>query len=94
VHRALEFKGGKLTSSQKVAHDAKNAYAQSIKNVGVERVRVLGLEKAPSSVTVGGKAVQFEWEKGAPKAKEARAHVLTIKNPGVKVIDDWEIVLA
>lgn len=94
VHRAFEFKGNKLSSRPKSEYKAGNAYAQRIKNVGVERVRVLGLAKAPTSVTVGGKEVAFEWEKGAPKAKEPRATVLTIKNPGVKVVDDWEIVIA
>ncbi|BEI93691.1 uncharacterized protein CcaverHIS019_0601500 [Cutaneotrichosporon cavernicola] len=94
VHRGLEFKDGKLRSAPKVSYDAGNAYAQSISNVGVERVRVLGLNKEPKSVTVAGEEVQFEWDKGAPSAKEPRAAVLTIKNPGVKVVDDWEIVIA
>lgn len=80
----------------------KNAWAKTIgrdgEKVKVERVVVLGLKASPKKVRVaGGKEVEFEWTKGVEAGrkggKEGRASELVIKNPGVLVVEDWEIVL-
>jgi alpha 1,3-glucosidase len=99
VHRAFAFtpagKGGKgmLASRQFVPHDAKNAYADKVKHVLVERIDVLGATAEPSSVTVAGKPVEFTYT--APeKGTEAAPGIITIKNPGVAVTNDWEVVIA
>ncbi|WOO82688.1 Glucosidase 2 subunit alpha [Vanrija pseudolonga] len=95
VHRTLSFKSerysGTLTSTKAGDNAADNAWAKKIAHVGVERVVVLGFRGLPSSVTVAGKDAEFEF-KVAKRGVESS--VLVIKNPGVKVTDDWVIEIA
>jgi alpha 1,3-glucosidase len=75
-----------------------NAWAEKIGHVRVEKVVLLGLEKKPRSVSVkGGKSVEFEWVEGgiatAGRKKEGRASELVLKDPGVLIARDWEIVI-
>ncbi|KAI0035606.1 glycoside hydrolase family 31 protein [Vararia minispora EC-137] len=74
-------------------YDPANAFSQSIKNVRVEKVIVLGLSGKPSSVMLtGGGELVWEFEEGAGSAgKEERASVLTIKDPKVGIAQDWEV---
>ena len=62
----------------------------------VEKVVVLGLEKKPSSVKVGGENVEFEFVAGeaASSKKEGTASVLIIKDPKVTIVSDWEIIVS
>jgi alpha 1,3-glucosidase len=71
-----------------------NSWAQKIAHVRVERIVVLGLKSAPRTVTVGGEEVEFEWQKGSDAAskREGQASELTLKNPPIKVVSDWEIL--
>ena len=74
-----------------------NAWAQAIAHVKVERIVVLGLKSAPKSVRVGGKIDgDFTFEKGlsSDSKKGGSGSRLVIKNPGVSVVEDWEISLA
>ncbi|KAF8342699.1 glycoside hydrolase family 31 protein [Cantharellus anzutake] len=74
--------------------DPRNAFAQSIARVYVERIAVLGLEKEPKSVNVvGGKGLEWTFSKGtgAKGKKTGVASALTIKAPGVLVVEDWQI---
>ncbi|KAI5122326.1 hypothetical protein M0805_002493 [Coniferiporia weirii] len=80
-----------------VAYDAANPFVKSIGDVKVEKIVVLGLTKKPTRVeTVSGHALEWEYAEGvsATGAREGMASLLTIKNPGVLVTEDWEIVVA
>lgn len=96
VHRAFSFtssaKGGSLHCSAFSKYDSENHYAKKIAHVGVERIIILGANK-PSLVTVAGKSVDFDYS--APgKGQDAAPGRIIIKNPGVMVVNDWEIVIA
>lgn len=109
VWRAFDFAKGKLSSRDLVAqhpgkaadgvelatYDAKtNAYAESIKDVRVEKVVVLGLSAKPKSVKVDGVgALEFTWTEGsaAKGKKEGAASKLVIKDPKVRIVEDWII---
>lgn len=83
--------GGEFT-----VYDPANAFAQSMKRVRVEKVVILGLNQKPSIVkTNGGDVLQWVYEAGvaAGSGKEGVASILTIKNPGVLIADDWTIVI-
>lgn len=85
-----------VEGSQVTKYDPMNAFATSIENVRVERVVVLGLWGKPNSVRVeGGKELKWHYDEGvsAPGKKEGGATVLTIKDPAVKIIRDWAIVI-
>ncbi|KAF7290112.1 Glycoside hydrolase family 31 protein [Mycena chlorophos] len=76
----------------------KNAFAESIAAVRVEKIVVLGLAGKPSSVKLDGKELVWEFTPGVAasgKEKEsAVASVLSIKDPRVRVVEDWAIQIA
>jgi len=84
-------------------HAQQNAYAKSIEGVRVERVIVLGLSAAPAkvhAVSAGSSEkveLSFKWSKGSTaegkKSQEGAASVLIVKDPGVGIAQDWEIVI-
>lgn len=108
ILRQFEFSGTSLSSISKPSQAASgtgvatydptgNAWAQAIAHVKVERIVILGLKAAPKSVRVGGKVdVDFTFEKGlaSDSKKGGMGSRLVIKNPGVSVVQDWQITLA
>lgn len=86
---------GLMTSSGNAVttYSSANGWAERIAHVRVERVVILGLKAKPKRVSVGDQAVEFEWQKGtdATGRREGRASELTLKNPPVKIVSDWEI---
>lgn len=65
-------------------YNPKNAFAKSVESVRVERVLVLGLKAAPKSAKVqGGQDVDWDFKDG----------VLVLKNPSIKVVEEWEVVI-
>ena len=78
------------------SYNSANDFAKTIAHVRVEKVVVLGLEKKPSSVKVGGENVEFEFVAGeaASSKKEGTASVLIIKDPKVTIVSDWEIIVS
>ncbi|KAI0060605.1 alpha-glucosidase [Artomyces pyxidatus] len=77
-------------------YDEKNAFAKGLDGVRVEKIVVVGLSGKPSSVVVeGGASLQWEFTAGisGEGKKEGAASVLTIKDPGVGVANDWSIVI-
>lgn len=80
------------------AYDGRNEFARSVGDVRVEKVVVLGLRSTPASVSRRSDGKKLEWTFGAgldaAAKKEGGASVLVIKDPGVKITDDWEIVIA
>ncbi|EJT96934.1 alpha-glucosidase [Dacryopinax primogenitus] len=81
--------------------DPENTYARNIHDVRVERVVVLGLPAAPTSVHAVSNQqkvdLNFKWIKGSSaegkRGQEGPASVLIIKDPGVGIAKDWEIVV-
>jgi alpha 1,3-glucosidase len=74
-----------------------NSWAQAISHVKVERIVITGLKSEPKSIRVGGKLdLEYSYEKGvsSDSKKGGLASRLVIKNPGVGVVEDWEIILA
>jgi mannosyl-oligosaccharide alpha-1,3-glucosidase len=77
-------------------YDPTNGFAQSMKSVRVEKVVVLGLNRKPSLVkTASGDVLQWVFDQGlaAGSGEEGVASILTIKNPGVLVTNDWTILI-
>jgi len=77
-------------------YDPGNTYAETIKEVRVEKIVVEGLAGKPASVKVeGGKELVWEYASGiAANGKgEGVASVLTIKDPKVLVVKDWAVVI-
>lgn len=67
-----------------------NAFAQSIKDVKVEKIKVVGLLKEPKEVSLHNETpepTQLAWE------WDDASSVLTIKNPSTKIVEDWAITV-
>jgi alpha 1,3-glucosidase len=73
---------------------SRGPWAEGIAGVKIEQIIVLGLKSKPSSVTVGGTELEWFWEAGAAAStsSEGTASKLTVKNPAVKVVEDWSII--
>lgn len=77
-------------------YNPRNAFAQSVAGVRVEKVVVMGLGGKPTSVKVeGGEELVWEYTPGvaASDKKEGQASILTIKDPKVLIQKDWAIVI-
>lgn len=109
VLRQFEFASNTLRSISRTnenvgdgndPNQARNNWAQVIGHVRIERIIILGLKSEPKSVRVGGSVVghdvEYTWEKGmgSDSKKGGNASRLTLKNPGVNVVEDWAITLA
>jgi alpha 1,3-glucosidase len=74
--------------------DGPNAFKDFIKDVRVEKVVVYGLKSKPSKVALDN-GTELEWEfKAGTAAKgsgEGVASSLTLRDPGVKIVEDWSI---
>jgi len=70
------------------AYQETNAFAQSVSDVKVERIVVLGLDSKPKKVKVDG-VEKDDWV--YEPAAGSRGAVLTIKNPSVKIVKSWEV---
>jgi len=73
-----------------------NRFVGDMAGVRVEKVVVVGLDKKPSSVSVDGQDLAFEYEAGLGHAdkKDGKSGVLTIKDPAVKIYDDWTLTIS
>lgn len=74
-----------------------NAFAESIKDVRVERIVVAGLSKKPKSIKIEGESKELVWEWldgiAASEKKEGESSILIVKDPKVLVTKDWSIVI-
>jgi alpha 1,3-glucosidase len=70
-------------------------WAEGISTVQVEQIVVLGLKTKPTSVQASGTDLEWSWVAGssASTGSEGDASKLTIKNPKLKIVDDWSITL-
>lgn len=76
--------------------DPANEFAQSIAEVRVEKIVVLGLGAKPARVDIeGGRQLEWTYMPGvaAGDKKEGSASVLTIKDPGTAIARDWAIII-
>jgi alpha 1,3-glucosidase len=106
ILRQYDYSSGTLRSTAKSSpsiagnsvntYDPRNNWAQAIGHVRVERIVILGLKAEPKSIKVGGNEVEYTWEKGlaSDSKKGGMGSRLTLKNPGVYVVEDWEITLS
>ena len=79
----------------KVPVEGDNAFAKSIAAVRVERIVIFGVADKPTKVTLENGATELEWEYqpgvGAKGKKEGTAGLLVIRDPAVRIVDDWSI---
>ena len=70
-----------------------NAFKESISNVRVEKIVVYGLKSKPSRVALAsGQDVEWDFVAGtSAKSGEGVASALTIRDPAVKIVEDWSI---
>jgi alpha 1,3-glucosidase len=77
------------------SYDARNEFAKHIEGVRVEKIVVLGPVKPKSVRVENGKQLEWEFVAGlsAGQKKEGVGSVLTIKDPGVGIARDWDIII-
>ncbi|KAF8161398.1 alpha-glucosidase [Crassisporium funariophilum] len=78
------------------SYNPANEFAKAIADVRVEKVVIVGLSAKPSSVKVeGGEELVWEYTPGVSSSekKEGTASLLTIKDPRVRIANDWSIVI-
>ncbi|WWC60829.1 uncharacterized protein I303_103405 [Kwoniella dejecticola CBS 10117] len=105
IWRSFVFNGKTLKSTPKsagssptekgvVPYEDNNTWAQAISHVKIEQITILGLAKQPKSIRSDGVELTFEYKPGAASngKKEGESSVLIVKNPGVGVVSDWEIL--
>ena len=70
-------------------------WAEGVSNVEIEHILVLGLDKEPSTITANGVKLEWTWQAGssATANSEGTASKLSIKNPKLKIAEDWSIAL-
>ncbi|TVY59550.1 Glucosidase 2 subunit alpha [Lachnellula suecica] len=91
IHRSFNFKNGVLASSNLgTKGKLTDKYIKTMKNVGVERVVIVGAPKewaSKASVKVGGAeaGIEFHAEEGG------KAAWAVVKNPKVAIGEDWKI---
>lgn len=86
--------GNKAVDAEIGTYNSANAFSQSIADVRIERIVILGWSKKPKQVkSDSGKVLEWTFEDGvsANSKKEGAASILTIKDPAVKVTHDWII---
>jgi len=79
------------------AYTPNNLFAETIKDVRVERLVVVGLERKPKSVKVEDEGRELAWDwvdgVGAGHKAEGNVSVLIVKDPRVRIMKDWMIVV-
>ncbi|KAG8815175.1 hypothetical protein FRC19_001216, partial [Serendipita sp. 401] len=69
-------------------------FKESIGEVRVEKIIVLGLKSKPTKVSIGGVEIEWQFAPGVAAKSGAEggvASVLTIRDPAVKIVEDWSI---
>lgn len=79
------------------AYTPNNLFAETIKDVRVERLVVVGLERKPKSIKVEDEGRELTWDwldgVGAGHKAEDNVSVLIVKDPQVRIVKDWVIVV-
>lgn len=77
-------------------YDGSNAFVKDMAAVRIERVVIFGLASKPTSVKVeGGKELEWDFTPGiaASDKKENMSSLLVVKDPGVSITSDWDIIV-
>jgi mannosyl-oligosaccharide alpha-1,3-glucosidase len=85
--------GEKVVDGAVIPVGAPNSFTDSIAQVRVEKIVVYGLKSKPSKVALAnGDEVEWQFMAGtAAKGGEGIASTLTIREPAVKIVEDWSI---
>ncbi|WWC89838.1 uncharacterized protein L201_004766 [Kwoniella dendrophila CBS 6074] len=80
-----------------VEYDSENNNcAQAISHVKIEEITILGLSNKPKSIKINGEEPSWTFDNGSANSnstKEGQSSKLIIKNPGVDVVSNWEILI-
>ncbi|KAF9478104.1 glycoside hydrolase family 31 protein [Pholiota conissans] len=88
--------GEAVDGAELTTYNPANNFVQSVADVRVEKVVVVGLAGKPTSVKIeGGGELVWEYTPGVASSekKEGQASILTIKDPKVLIRKDWAIVI-
>ena len=80
IRREFDFVDGKLINHP---HALSPLNGRLNISIAIERIVIWGVHSKPSSVTLNGKALTFVWNE----------QELVLRQPGVTINDNWEIVL-
>ncbi|WVW82784.1 hypothetical protein I302_104795 [Kwoniella bestiolae CBS 10118] len=109
IWKDLRFDGNTLKSTSKanieptsreegvVAYDPENnSWAQAVSHVKIESIVILGMKGEPKTIKADGQEVDWVYENGVASngKREGESSMLIIKNPGVGIVGDWEIVFS
>ncbi|KAG1729210.1 glycoside hydrolase family 31 protein [Suillus paluster] len=86
---------GASEGSEVAAYSPGNEFARSVGDVRIEKVVMMGLGKKPSSVVLeGGRELEWEYTPGVGSdGEEGEAGVLVVKDPAVRLVEDWVVVV-
>lgn len=90
----VALNGGENVVDGAVVAVGDNAFKTSIADVRVEKIVVYGLQSKPTRVTLAsGHDAEWEFTPGAAAKgnEEAIASSLVIRDPAVKIVEDWNI---
>ncbi|KAJ1830532.1 hypothetical protein IWW55_001548 [Coemansia sp. RSA 2706] len=96
IERDLEYAGGRLVSrasTRTIASDAQAAFAESMAAVRVERVVIVGLPTMPAAAIILENGAERTVEISCVGADSAAASECVIRDPAVRIGNDWEIRL-
>ena len=84
-----------VPSVTKVPLVGDNSFAKTIAGVRVERIILFGVADKPTKVTLENGGTELDWEYqpgvGAKGRKEGTTGLLVIRDPAVRIVDDWHI---
>jgi alpha 1,3-glucosidase len=94
-HVALAAGANVVHGVARVSATGDNSFAKTIAGVRVERIMVFGVADKPTKITLENGATELDWEYqpgvGAKGKKEGTAGLLVIRDPAVRIVDDWNI---
>lgn len=81
------------SSTAVTPYNESNVWAKAIAHVKIERIVLLGLKGKPTEVSVAGQAVEWTWTDGVASTakKGGKSSELVIKNPGLGVVEAWQV---
>jgi alpha 1,3-glucosidase len=87
VHSTFNFKNNVLTSKNSIIEyisGGKNKIDESL-HARIERIIITGLSKNPTTIRTGDTPIIFK------SKKQGNSYIVTLKNPGVVVGEEWSL---
>ena len=93
IHRKFNLSDKKLTSTNIGSHGkSTSSYLKTMQDIRIERILVVGAPKKYAGKTVTVKQGGKEWTTStSASATAGKAQVLTVRDPKVRIGEDWEI---